>query len=117
METIKKYKRFIIEYKLKIWDIINNDMIPSLKEILESYDEIREFKIRMIDREYNTRNDGDIDDCFLFIRLFPEDKSEDFSKVTKQIVQRIESEFKDDIYLISNAIDNGVCELMYCTTN
>jgi hypothetical protein len=118
MGTIQSYRKFIKEYESKIWDIFNNEIVPSIKEILDSYDEIHEYSIRIIDREYNTRDSGDIETCFLFIRLFPENKEEDFSKIARQIMKRIKSEFKDDIYLVRGEFDvHKAFELIYSTLN
>lgn len=113
METISTYRKFIEDHKSKIWNIITTEILPKVKDILESYDDVLESSsVVLVDSDLNACRLNDID-CFIFIRFqLPND--EEFDRIHDEIISRIRSELNDDIYLYSDEINiNDECELLY----
>jgi hypothetical protein len=124
METIKKYRKFIQEHNLKVWNIVTNEIFPKIKEILESYDdEIESSRIELVDHdgklcsEYGRVGENmDIEDTCIRVTFCISIDVEDveFERIRKTIEKRISSEFSDDLSLYSHEItDDETCEVIY----
>jgi hypothetical protein len=117
MESLQTYKSFIDQYKRKLISscidlirVVETEIIPRIKEILESYDEnFKTYDVNLIDG-----GGGGIDHkCLRVLRLenigewtihigvetLPDKKSTLFTKnnLLKEICDRILAEFPDDL--------------------
>ncbi len=105
MGTIQSYRKFIEEYKLKIYQSVTKEILPVLKEILDSYnDKFGEYDVYLCDSDLNVILE-DSTDYMICVKLHIPNpmNNPDFDLIYYRIYDiirdRIESEFDDlDLY-------------------
>lgn len=119
METIQKYKEFIKNSHEKIVRIMNDQILPSVKDIVESYDlNLKKWDVyfgRAVGWSVNDLSNpenwmgSNLDKVKLYVELKFEEEWDDGVEIHDRII----SEFGDDLHfeLDDELVDGGIVQI------